>query len=390
MQNNNYSQVSESKIVDPVIQLLEDVRNRKIKVTIPDRDEIIPSIWNDRGIKKSTFVEVKIGDNSVQFDKPVRFPRIFQNNRSPDFPTAQQKILLKRLSSVPLYVVVTDSQEMIMATPREHQESNFFDWIYSKYYNCCVWTEDRGPISIALFFLDKEDASLYLQEIGKNDPKCTEKTNLHIQLTSLDVFYNLNRTSSPGTQAKLVADLDEIYKVLTDYIPKNLHQIHPKQRHSKTLYQGNPIYIVKTSIGREGYNKKLVDYKISDSETDFTRNIFFKLEDAYLAWDKFCSNNKQINLPIAPNIEIYNLESYLLDLEQGEVDVIKDNYFVATRSTFKNVAKDFNIRSIKSDPKFSKKVEKYIKRKSNQLIDLCKGMIWVLTSDTLPTEDNAW
>jgi hypothetical protein len=391
MQHNQYIQVSDSQIVDPIIKLLEDIRLRRSKVTIPNAEDLIPSLYNDRTIKKSILREVIIGDSSPNFETPKRLPTVFQNLRSPDFPTAQQKIILNRLEKVPVYVVVNNSQEIVMAAPRKNQYDNFFDWLYTKYYNLCVWTEDDGPISIALFFLNKEDATLYLQEIGKNDQKATEKTSLHVQLTSLDTFYKLNRTSSPGNQAKLVADLEEIYNVVSDYIPKQLHSINPKQKYSKTVYQGNPIYIIRPTVEKKWYKKNIVDYKLTDrSDNTYTRNIFFKLEDAYLAWDKFCDDNKTKRLQLVPNIEVYNLESYLLDLEYSNMDVVNDHYFVGTHSSLTDLEQELTIVANKEEPILTKKVAQFVSKSSKKLIEFAKGMLWVFTSDTLPTEDSGW
>jgi hypothetical protein len=391
MQYNQYTHVTDSQIVDPVVQLLEDIRTRKTKVTIPSDDDIIPSIWNDPTIRPRISTNVEIGASSFKFDIPNKFPNLFQNRRSPDFPTAQQKIILTRLKNVPAYVVVTNKQELVMASPREDQNNTFFDWLYTKYYNWFVWKEDDGPISIALFFLDKEDAELYLQEIGKGDPKTAEKTNLRIQLTNLASFYKLNRTSEPGQQAKLVADLDEIDRVISNYIPKNIHEINPKQRYTKNSYQGNPIYIIKPTIGKKGSKKEIVEYKINDSSGNaYTRNVFFKLEDAYLAWNKFCADNLDLKLPAIPDLEIYNFENYLLDLEQLDNRLVKENYFLATQKSFANLEKELKSFEKPNEKNPSKNLKRFFLEKSKEVKLFCKGLVWVLTSDTLPTEENAW
>lgn len=391
MQNNQYFNLSDSQIVDPVVKLLEDIRTKKTKIIIPNEEDIIPSLWNDRTIKRTVFTEVNIGDNSPTFEKPSKVPNLFQNTRSPNFPTAQQKVLLNKLEHVPAYVVVTDNQEMVMATPRDMQNQTFLEWIYKKYHNWFIWKEDNGPISLALFFLNKEDANLYLQEIGKNDSKCAEKTNLHVQLTSLDNFYKLNRISHPGTQAKLIADLEEISKIVSKYIPQNLHEVNPKQKYTNSLYQGNPIYILKTGIAKSSSEKKLVGYTIQTQETQSCiNNVFFRLEDAYLAWGKFCENNKEIKLPLIPEIEIYNLESYLLDLEQSSLETVRDSYFIATQTSFTELEKELNIELNEVSVPLSKKFEKGMRANAKKLLSFYKGILWVFTSDTLPTEDNAW
>nr|BDA99117.1 hypothetical protein [Hemiselmis andersenii] len=391
MQHNHYTHVTDSQIVDPVVQLLEDIRNRKTKVIIPNDEDIIPSIWNDPTILNRVSAKVEMGSSSFNFEKPNKFPKIFQNTRSPDFPTAQQKTLISKLKDVPVYAVVTNKDEIVMASPRDDQNKNLFDWLYTKYYNWFVWREDDGPISITLFFLDKEDAELYLHEVGKEDPKMAEKRNIRVQLTDLGTFYKLNRTSEPGHQAKLVADLEEIDKVISKYIPQKMHDINPKQKYAKNSYQGNPIYLIRTTIGKKGQKKDFVNYTINDGKGNAcTRNVFFKLEDAYLAWDKFCSDNKDIKLPAVPDIEIYNLESYLLDLEQLDNDFVKDNYFLATKKSFTNLEKEVKSFENTNDISASKRIKRLFTEKSKEIKDFCKGMVWVLTSDTLPTEENAW
>jgi hypothetical protein len=422
MEHNQYIQAGDSQIVDPVLKLMEDVKTRKLKVRIPNLEDMIPSLYNDRTIKKNVLTEIIVGDTSPTLDKPIRWPRVLQNLRSPEFPTAQQKIILNRLEAVPAYVVATDNQEIVMASPREGQYNSFFDWLYIKYYNMCVWTEDDGPISIALFFLNKEDAHLYLQEVGKKEPKSTQKIGLHVQLTSLDTFYTLNKTSSPGTQAKLIPDLEEIYKVVSDYLPKKLHEVNPKQKCNKTSYQGNPVYIIKPMAIPPRYSKKSIkllkpalkalnspwyktkpvrsqrvikDYSIDEYgfpsiSSDYGTNVFFKLEDAYLAWDKLCEDNKAMNLPLVPIIEVYNLESYLLDLECSDLDVVGDNYFFATRSSLAHLRQELDIIDNTDEPTLKEKVNQFISNSSKKLVQFSKGMLWVFTSEALPTEDNDW
>ena len=77
--------------------------------------------------------------------------------------------------------------------------------------------QDRGAVSLGLFFVNKEDAETYLQEVCKKDPKGAEEIGLNVKTVGLDTFYELNRTSKPRMQAKLIADLEEIDLLLNDY-----------------------------------------------------------------------------------------------------------------------------------------------------------------------------
>jgi hypothetical protein len=395
MEHNQYTQVSESQITDPIIKLLDDVKTRKTKVRIPNFEDLIPSLYNDRTIKKSVSIETTIRDTSPKFEKPIRWPRILRNLRSPDFPTAQQKIILTRLEKVPAYRIVTNAQQIVMATPRDEQYSTLFDWLYMKYYNLCVWTEDDGPISLTLFFVNKGDAQLYLQAIAKDDPRSAEKTNLQVQVTNLATYYRSQKTSSPGTKAVLVQDLKEVSDLVLTYIPTQPQKVHPKQKYSKSMYKGQPIYLMKPLAAKLFYKKSIMEYSIDYLGRTHTKNIFFRLEDAYSAWDKFCDDNGNgfmglLNIALVPEIEIYNLESYLLDLEDSDIDVVEDNFFMATPNAIKDKKQQLEIVANTDEPRLKEKVKQCISNGSKKLGEVSKGMLWLLTSDTLPAEGRGW
>lgn len=381
--------LQKSENTDPIIKLLEDIKTRKIKVLIPSEEDTIPYLTTDTSVKKNVSIPINIKRSQFSIEKPVRFPQIFKNQRSPDFPTLEQKILLQKLKKIPIYVVVTNQNEMVMAMSRDPQDNNILSWIYKKYYNAFVWREDEGPVSLGLFFMNKEDANLYLHEIVTANPKMAENSEIGVKMVGLDTFYRLNRTSPPGQQAKLIADLEEIEKVIQKYLPDKKHLINPKQKYNKLSYKGNPIYIIKPTIGiNKNKYVEVVNYEIKNLAS--RKYIFFKLKDAYLAWDKFCADNKHLQLPSYPNLEIYNLENYLIDLEQSKEGSIQEISFVSTQESFKNLKSESEVKTIKSTSSLSKQMKKLTLEKLKQLYIFSKKILWVLTSDTLPTEKNAW
>jgi hypothetical protein len=321
----------------------------------------------------------------------IKFPAKFPwEGRSPNFPTAQQKLILKRLRMVPVYTVVTNENELIMAMPRSSDYGNVFKWFYKKYYEYFVWKEDNGPISIALFFMNKEDASLYMQSIGKNDAKAAEKGKIQIKTTTLDQVYYLNRTFSMGQQARLIADLEEVGKAVFSYIPNKFYNSHVKQTYTKKEFMGTPIYTINLPSNKSLYDN--INSELIKSEVNqYINRVFFKLKDANLAWEKICTTHKKAKLPVQPNIEIYNLEEYLEDLEKSPVKVVKKIKFTPSFKT---------IRTIKAEAKPSAKKKISLSSNSNipmlrafkyeKLLNFYKGIVWVFTSDALPTEDNAW
>ena len=377
---------TEPTVVDPVANLLENIKNRNIDVIIPNKREAIPNLWNTKR-KESVHIPINPEKPTMNIKLPTKFP---WEGRSANFPTAQQKLILKRLRMVPVYTVVTNENELVMAMPRDTEYGNVFKWLYKKYYEYFVWKEDNGPISIALFFMNKEDASLYMQSIGKNDSKAAEKGKIRIQTTSLDQVYHLNRTFPMGQQARLVADLEEVGKAVFSYIPTNLHKPHVKQPYTKTEFIGTPIYTINLPSTKNIYDK--ADINFMRTEVDkYVNRVFFKLEDAYLAWEKICSTNKKTKLPVYPSIEIYNLEEYLEDLEQSPIQIVKKIKFTPSFKSIRTIKKDTKTLAEKEDSSFNNSNLPLLRAfKYEKLVRLYKGLVWLMTSDALPNEDNAW
>lgn len=371
---------------DPVGKLLEDVKNRNIDVVIPSKREVIPNLWNTR-LKESLHVPIDLEKPSMNLKLPAKFP---WEGRSPNFPTAQQKLILKQLRLIPVYTVVTDENELIMAMSRDTEYGNVFKWLYKKYYEYFVWKEDNGPISIALFFMNKEDASLYLQSVGTTDGKAAEKGRIRIQATTLDQVYHLNRTFPMGQQAKLIADLNEVKKALIGHIPNKLHNPHVKQTYTKSEFIGTPIYTINLPSSKNMYEETNLQVLVKEVDK-YVNRVFFTIEDAYLAWEKICTTNKNVKLPIRPSIEIYNLEGYLEDLERSPLKVVKKIQFTPSFKTIRTIKKDAKKLAEKPQSKHSESSINILRSfKYEKLLNFCKGVIWLFTSDALPSEDNAW
>nr|BDA97853.1 hypothetical protein [Chroomonas collegionis] len=380
------SYVTEPKTADPVAKFLEDVKERKIKVLIPDKRDIIPSLWNNKNIGQN--VQIKINPEPI-IEKPNKFPTILRNQRSPHFPTAQQKIILEKLQDIPVYTVVTKQNEVMMATARDVDYNNIVKWLYQKYYELFVWTEDDGPTSVALFFMNKEDASLYLHSMGETDTKGFEKDKLRIQATTLDYFYRISRTTPPGQQTRLIADLEEVEKVVFGHLPRKLHESHIKQAYDKTEFRGTPIYAIDLATYQNNYSPDTKESSKTCFNT-YLNQIFFRVEDAYLAWDKICDENKSLKLPSRPSLEIYNLENYISDLEKSPVEGIQKIQFLPTFTSFKMKKQEPKIMFNKEQLTQFKNRHTFIMRRYEKMLDFYKGMFWVITSDSLPTEDTAW
>jgi hypothetical protein len=336
--------------------------------------------------KKFDTLTLPYGENNQSFSLP-KFERcfsIFSNKRSPNFPTKEQKTLLSKLKQVPVYTVVNNQNEVVSASTREYKNSNSLQWIQNKYNDLFFWEYDEGSITLNLFFMNKEDAASYLHEICKREPREAETLGLKVKTIGLDVFYKLNRTSAPRVQSRLVGDLKEIGLILTKYLSEPTCRIHPKQKYSKDWFQGNPIYSLK--FHKNSKDKELTPYSFQDSYEK--KLIFFSKEDAIRAWKSFLLKKSHLSLNTQPNIEIYNLENFLLDLENSAEHLLELAFIPPYKSYI-----DLKSEENQKIPVRSNLHEEYAYKTKLYLKDLqrfYKGIIWLFTSDTLPSEENSW
>jgi len=329
----------------------------------------IPHDWNKENLK---------------LPKIQKALTLLSNKRSPNFPTTEQKSLLSKLKFIPIYTVVNKNNEIITASPRDYKNPYSLQWLREKSNELFFWSHDEGSVAINLFFMNKEDAASYLHEICKKEPKESENLGLKIKTVGLDVFYRLNRTSPPKTQSRLVADLSEVDQLLTNYMFRQKCIVHPKQKYSSNWFQGNPIYTMK--LQKNPVRKALSEYFFQNSSEK--KIIFFNKEDAIKAWKIFLSKKMHSELNKNPTIEIYNLESLLLDIEinpEKTMDIIfvppYDSYLEWTSDKKDLPIVDSNILK---DSIF--KLQLNLKN----LHRFYKGIIWLFTSDTLPSEENSW
>jgi hypothetical protein len=367
-------------LVPALIEKLSSEEGVKVKIQT-DYDNI-----SHQGQKKN-LLQIGINFNEEK-NSSLNFSnlsRIFSNKRSPNFPSQEQKHLLNKLKHIPCYTVVNDKNEIVMASPRSHKEGNSLEWIQNKYHELLRWSGDKGSVSLSLFFMNKEDAATYLHEICKREPKESEIRGLKIKITGLDTFYKFNRTSPIKNQTRLVCDLQEIDALLKDYIHTSSNIINSKQKYSNHWFQGTPVYSFKASINSR--ERELFNY--SSQIKDGKNLIFFTRKDAIKAWKCYLSRTNQNYYKNTPTLEIYNLESLLLDLENSTLESILDIVLIPPSSCItENKLLETKYTHYKSDD-LSKQFFK-TKLKLKEFQRFYKGLIWLFTSDTLPSEENSW
>ena len=376
---------------DPVSKLLSSLHSsRGIEVNLKSKDDVFIEDFFQG--KRTNSINVNVDKDLKIFSKPSKIPDIFSNKRQNNFPTQHQKVILSKLKTVPVYTVVNGYNEIVIASPRVMPPRNSMEWLYDKYHDNFLWKEDKGAISLGLFFVNKEDAETYMQEICKKDPRGAETIGLGVKTVGLDTFYELNRTSQPKMQARLIADLEEIDLLLNEYCNNKFIDFHPKQKHQKQWCQGNPIYMIRVNEQVSEVDQKKISlskYNL-DSSSNSQKILLFKREDAYKIWNLYRSKYQNLKLPEQPTLEVYNLENYLLDLEKSDILSTENITFVPPYESYRY--SKFLVEKSKTDKTVSiqESFEKYFATQVKSFQRFYKGIVWLLTSDTLPSEDNSW
>jgi hypothetical protein len=364
--NYVFSSLHNIQVQDPLSKLINWLNTeRGAGIKIKSEEDILIEDFLYKN--KSNIIQLNLDDKKNIAKEKIN---IFNSNRrNPDFPTAQQKAILAELRKVPVYTVVNGNNEIILASPRQEISQSSIQWLYNQYYNWFIWKEDEGPVTVGLFFSNKEDAESYLHEICLRDPRGAQNLGVSVKSTGLDTFYYLNRTSSPRVQVRMISNLKELDLLITTNIKKKLSFVNPKQKYGQNWFKGTPIYILRT----DNINTKKL--------------IFFSTRDVEKALEGLKNSDTKLNIKEI-TIEIYNLENYLLDLEKSSSDLIqKVNFFPPYPLFEKN---DVHVEDFKIEPLENKKIKRIINEKVKSVQRFCKGVIWLVTSDTLPSEENSW
>ena len=362
-----FSSFQNVQVQDPLSKLIKWLNtDRGTGIKIKSEEDILIEdyLYSDN----NKIIQLNLDEKRNNKEKNISL--FASNKRNPNFPTEQQKILLKELKRVPVYTVVNGNNEIILASPREETNKNSLQWFYNQYYNWFIWENDEGPITVGLFFSDREDAESYLHEVCLKDPRGAQNLGLSVRTTGLDTFYYLNRTSNPKVQLRMISNLEELDLLLRINIKKNLSLVNPKQKYGKNWFKGTPIYILRTD-------------QLNNREN--TKCIFFSRKDVDKVLEIY--KNKKLNTK-QTTIEIYNLENYLLDLEKTSPETIKKTKFFPPYSSYKQI----NEYSIEDNPELqkSKSMKRMVNEKLKSAQRFYKGVIWLVTSDTLPSEENSW
>ncbi|CEL93217.1 unnamed protein product [Vitrella brassicaformis CCMP3155] len=221
-----------------------------------------------------------------------------------------QQRLRSMLKSVPAYTVVNELDEMIMSYPP---------------------SSHGAPVG--LFFLNKRDANLFLEDVQTKDPETSREVGLSLRTSSLAHYYALSRQRArSAAHFYLVPDLQEVQKAVSQ---------SPSGR-----FEGTPIYYLDLVPARDPDDRRqrcLYMLTLPKSkggggkDSGSNRPVFFTNRDALNTWRTFRRRHASLGLPRRPKVRVASLERMLRDLEERRASEVGDWLFVPAYEAYRDV-----------------------------------------------------
>jgi hypothetical protein len=232
-------------------------------------------------------------------------------------------INILKCNSFPLFVIANNFNQMVIAEPGEELviHSNLIDTISQWYYDYSTH-KYSNKIYEGWFFVNPHDAIEYKNYIESKYIRSSKQNGLKMIATGIDLYYKLSRQTNSQIHFRLLPDLIEISKLVKHKAYRKNLIFHPKQKHGKYYFQGQPIYLIqaKNNLASQKNSAQTIDYFYSMPNNSLSRQyspVFFSKEVALLAWSNFRKQMPLLNLPQRPILIVYNLEDFLKDHENN-------------------------------------------------------------------------
>lgn len=282
----------------------------------------IASFFNNKSKNlPNNFYTICIWRKAFNLSFPNTWFGLRGNLRNPQFPTTSQKFLLEYLhkSHIPLFVVVNNLYQIILSEPSDNVmlAKEMGHVLRHWYYDRFLWTNDLADIYHGWFFINPYDASEYANYIKYNYPRASAYHGIDIVSIKFSFYYRLNRLSPPRSQMRILPDLKEIGRLISQSDFRQDLVFHPKQKYGSSYFQGQPIYYLdpnKISNQKEPY-KRFNQQFVNNYDRELDYPIFLSKDIASASWEKFIQTNLHFMRVKKPVWTTYNLEDFLKDYE---------------------------------------------------------------------------
>nr|YP_009244291.1 hypothetical protein Gvag_077 [Gelidium vagum]AMK96533.1 hypothetical protein Gvag_077 [Gelidium vagum] len=279
---------------------------------------------------------------------------------------------------IPLFTIVNEFNQLIIAEPPDSLliKENWMDILYNKLLKYTSISMNLQPVYQGLFFVSSNDAFEYKKYIQSKYLNISNGNNLNIFSSRLDVYYQLHKQLSPQIRFILIPDLKELGLLMFKYRYYRNIVFHQKQLYSKSIFQGQPVYLINSLKAKNKITKKveLVNYNYLLDEIDNSKKtVFMNYETAICAWKKFKKKMTTYDLPEKPKITVYNIESLIKDCEKHSLDKNQQLFFIPAQESY-------NFIKQQKSNMVSKNVLDKIYKQLIPVQIIAKRVLWSLTS----------
>nr|YP_009314697.1 Hypothetical protein ORF_2 [Neoizziella asiatica]SCW23152.1 Hypothetical protein ORF_2 [Neoizziella asiatica] len=307
--------------------------------------------FNDRSVQDQQYDQ-----GSVRYiwgkSLNVRFPKhwdgLWANKRVTSQPksSALKRTLMSNLhnNNFPVFVLANSLNQIVVAEPSSQviHQSNIFHKVYLWYYDRFLWQKDDNSVYEGWFFVNPKDAEEYANFVKSRYPRSAQQNGLAVLPTTLETYYNLNRSAPPRTEFRLFPDLEEVGRLTVSSKYRKGLSFDKRQNYGRRYFQGQPVYFIKAVSGtnRKTGLKDDVNYYYQipgDISGQKYTGIFFDKTVACNAWKHFRNLNPNLKLPIQPKLEVYNLEDFMKDYEYNRHLLANNFLFIPSEDTYRYV-----------------------------------------------------
>jgi len=352
------------------------------KALIHGRIQITSDVIESNKIKLSNNTYTKyIWKKGFNFALPTKksyFCSLFTNKQV--LKSTNQIIHYLSMNKLPIFTVINNLNQIILSESSNEilVTKSFVDHLYNIYSKYFLGSMTNQIKYQALFFISPDDAKEYKEDIGYKNSFIANDNFAHLFITRLDVYYYLMKMRMKTVDFRLIPDLKELGKLVSQYQYYKNIKFHRNQYYTKQSFQGQPIYFIEPVLAKNKNTGKIELIKYiynndSNSSNSQYTAIFMNYKTTVLAWQKFKQQMFDYQLPNKPNVVVYNLERFIKQHEDNASISLENVLFVPSVESYFYLKNQINLNN-----KYNL-MQKLI-NKSSYLKIFSQRIIWSLTS----------
>ena len=250
----------------------------------------------------------------------LKIQEIFQESLYDKKIANIHKVLNKKLNmhSLPLFTVSNNLGQMIIAEP----PTDLNGLEYKRSYKSVK--SYKNHLYHGFFFTNYRDAEeymYYIQHFYKLDQK-----KLRIFTCNFHTFYHIMDKFQDSVCVRLIPDLKEVSNLIKQYQYYRNISLYKGQNYDKNSFQGQPLYLIKTSPSNLSYN-------LFHNSTEQYSLAFLNYDDAIQVSNKLKKRHPEKNIKKI-NLLVYNLEQFIQDQVKVSTEDAEPYLIVPSKSSY--------------------------------------------------------